>query len=440
MFKQYELPYGYGDLEPVIDAMTVETHYAKHHATYTSNLNALAEKVGVQDMDICELLMSLNKISDSTVRTGIRNNGGGFYNHNLYFEEINPKGKHMPEGKLLEAINGAFGSFDSFKEKISGLAVGQFGSGWAWLSVDKNNKLALSSSANQDNPFSLCIGIPIFTIDVWEHAYYLKYKNMRADYVKKFFDIVDWTVVEDRYEKSFALAEKIKKDNLCKMNCEQTVWRCKICGYEYTGDVLPGSFTCPICRHSSEDFERVVRGTGKNIYAGTKTEKNLWEAFAGESQARNKYTYFASVAKKAGFEQIAAIFAHTADNEKEHAEVWYKELGELGNTTRNLKNAADGEFYEWSTMYDRMAREADEEGFHELAEKFRGALNVEKAHESRYRKLLQNVEMQQVFEKTGITVWECRNCGHIEVGLKAPDVCPVCNHSQAYFEVRVINY
>ena len=171
---------------------------------------------------------------------------------------------------------------------------------------------------------------------------------------------------------------------------------------------------------------------GKNPFAGTKTEKNLWEAFAGESQARNKYTYFASVAKKAGYEQIAALFLQTAENEKEH--------GELGDTAENLLHAAEGENYEWTDMYDRMAREADEEGFHELAEQFRGVAAIEKSHEERYRKLLHNVEAKQVFEKSGVTLWECRNCGHLVMGTKAPKVCPVCKHPQAFFEVRAENY
>ena len=179
---------------------------------------------------------------------------------------------------------------------------------------------------------------------------------------------------------------------------------------------------------------------GKNPFAGTKTEKNLWEAFAGESQARNKYTYFASVAKKAGYEQIAALFLQTAENEKEHAKLWFKALGELGDTAENLLHAAEGENYEWTDMYDRMAREADEEGFHELAEQFRGVAAIEKSHEERYRKLLHNVEAKQVFEKSGVTLWECRNCGHLVMGSKAPEVCPVCKHPQAFFEVRAENY
>ena len=177
-----------------------------------------------------------------------------------------------------------------------------------------------------------------------------------------------------------------------------------------------------------------------NKYAGTKTEKNLWEAFAGESQARNKYTYFASAAKKQGFEQIAALFLKTAENEKEHAKLWFKELGELGTTEENLLHAAEGENFEWTDMYERMAKEAEEEGFPELAAKFRGVGAIEKQHEERYRALLQNVETARVFAKSEVKVWECRNCGHIVVGTKAPEVCPVCNHPQAYFEVHEANY
>ena len=177
-----------------------------------------------------------------------------------------------------------------------------------------------------------------------------------------------------------------------------------------------------------------------NKYAGTKTEKNLWEAFAGESQARNKYTYFASAAKKEGYEQIAALFLKTAENEKEHAKLWFKELGELGKTAENLGHAAEGENFEWTDMYERMAREAEEEGFPELAAKFRGVAAIEKEHEERYRALLKNVETAQVFEKSEVKVWECRNCGHIVVGTKAPETCPVCNHPQSYFELRETNY
>lgn len=173
---------------------------------------------------------------------------------------------------------------------------------------------------------------------------------------------------------------------------------------------------------------------------GSKTEKNLYAAFAGESQARNKYTYFASVAKKEGYEQISAIFLDTANNEKEHAKMWFKELGGLGDTAFNLKSAADGENYEWTDMYAGFARDAEEEGFTELAEKFRKVAAIEKTHEERYLKLLNNVEMQAVFEKAEETMWECRNCGHLVIGKKAPEVCPVCAHPKAYFEVRKENY
>ena len=173
---------------------------------------------------------------------------------------------------------------------------------------------------------------------------------------------------------------------------------------------------------------------------GSKTEKNLMEAFAGESQARNKYSYFASKAKKEGFEQIAAIFNQTADNEKEHAKMWFKLLGGIGDTAQNLLAAAEGENYEWTDMYDTFAKEAEEEGFVEIAAKFRAVAKIERSHEERYRALLSNVEMQKVFEKSEEIMWECRNCGHLVMGKKAPEVCPVCDHPQSYFEVRKVNY
>ena len=178
----------------------------------------------------------------------------------------------------------------------------------------------------------------------------------------------------------------------------------------------------------------------ENKYKGTKTEQNLKAAFAGESQARNKYTYFASVAKKEGYEQISELFLKTAENEKEHAKMWFKELGELGSTVENLNAAADGENFEWTDMYEDFAKVAEEEGFLDLAKKFRGVAEIEKHHEERYRALLRNVETKQVFEKSEVKVWECRNCGHIVVGTQAPEVCPVCNHPRAYFEVSANNY
>lgn len=175
-------------------------------------------------------------------------------------------------------------------------------------------------------------------------------------------------------------------------------------------------------------------------YSGTQTEKNLEAAFAGESQARNKYTYFASKAKKEGFEQIASLFLKTADNEKEHAKMWFKELNGIGDTAQNLAAAADGENYEWTDMYESFAKTAEEEGFPELAAKFRGVAAIEKEHEERYRALLKNVETAQVFAKSEVKVWECRNCGHIVVGTNAPAECPVCAHPQAYFEVHATNF
>ena len=216
------------------------------------------------------------------------------------------------------------------------------------------------------------------------------------------------------------------------MNMEK--WRCTVCGYIHEGP-LPADFVCPKCRQGADKFTKM-----KNPYEGTKTEKNLMEAFAGESMARNKYTYFASVAKKAGYEQIAAIFLETAENEKEHAKLWFKALGGLGTCEENLLHAAEGENFEWTDMYYRMAIEADEEGFTDLAERFRKVAAIEKSHEDRYRKLLNNIETKTVFEKSGVTMWECRNCGHIVIGTSAPELCPVCNHPQSFFEVRKENY
>ncbi|MCQ2211538.1 MAG: rubrerythrin family protein [Paludibacteraceae bacterium] len=178
----------------------------------------------------------------------------------------------------------------------------------------------------------------------------------------------------------------------------------------------------------------------KTKYSGTQTEKNLQAAFAGESQARNKYTYFASKAKKEGFEQIAEIFSKTADNEKEHAKMWFKELNGIGDTSQNLKDAADGENFEWTNMYEDFAKTAEKEGFADLAKKFRLVAAIEKHHEERYRMLLKNIENSEVFAKSEVKIWECRNCGHIVVGTKAPEVCPTCAHPQSYFEISAENF
>lgn len=248
------------------------------------------------------------------------------------------------------------------------------------------------------------------------------------------------SVTYDYYLKNI----KPQPENLGTTTDGKTIWRCTICGYEYVGEELPEDFVCPLCKHPASDFEKIIikeeKTMATNKYSGTQTEKNLQEAFAGESQARNKYTYFASVAKKEGYEQMSALFLKTADNEKEHAKMWFKELAGLGDTKSNLADAAEGENYEWTDMYEGFAKTAEEEGFPELAAKFRAVGEIEKHHEERYRALLKNIETAQVFEKSEVKVWECRNCGHIVVGTKAPEVCPVCNHPQSFFEIHQENY
>ena len=248
------------------------------------------------------------------------------------------------------------------------------------------------------------------------------------------------SVTYDYYLKNI----KPQPENVGTTTDGKTIWRCTICGYEYVGEELPEDFVCPLCKHPATDFEKIIikeeKTMATNKYSGTQTEKNLQEAFAGESQARNKYTYFASVAKKEGYEQMSALFLKTADNEKEHAKMWFKELAGLGDTKSNLADAAEGENYEWTDMYEGFAKTAEEEGFPELAAKFRAVGEIEKHHEERYRALLKNIETAQVFEKSEVKVWECRNCGHIVVGTKAPEVCPVCNHPQSFFEIHQENY
>lgn len=200
MFKQITLPYAYDALEPVIDALTVETHYAKHHAAYTNNFNDFAHKAGVADKTIEEVLTSLGSFEDPALRNALRNNGGGFYNHNLYFSTLSPNAAHAPEGPLLDKINETFGSLDSVIKNISAAAAGQFGSGWSWLSANESGELMVSASPNQDNPIIEGTGfVPILAVDVWEHAYYLKYRNLRPDYIKALFEIIDWKKVEELY-------------------------------------------------------------------------------------------------------------------------------------------------------------------------------------------------------------------------------------------------
>ena len=215
---------------------------------------------------------------------------------------------------------------------------------------------------------------------------------------------------------------------------------CTVCGYIHIGNEAPEK--CPLCKQPADKFKEVVETVAKNKYAGTKTEKNLWEAFAGESQARNKYTYYASKAKKDGYEQIAALFQETADNEKEHAKIWFKLLhdGAIPDTVTNLKDAAAGENYEWTDMYATFAKEAREEGFDDIAALFDGVGKIEKEHEERYLKLLSNIENGIVFSRDGDMIWQCRNCGHIVIGKQAPKMCPVCAHPQAHFQILPQNY
>lgn len=215
-------------------------------------------------------------------------------------------------------------------------------------------------------------------------------------------------------------------------------FKCKVCGEIFEAPNRAEA-VCPVCGVTGADLEE-IEGGNQNKYAGTQTERNLEAAFAGESQARNKYTYFAAKARQDGFEQIAQIFETTAANEKEHAEIWFKELGGIGATSQNLKSAAEGENFEWTNMYENFAKTAAEEGFTELAAKFRLVAEIEKHHEERYRALLNNVEMQEVFKKSSVKVWECRNCGHIVVGTEAPQTCPVCGKPQSYFQICPENY
>ena len=227
---------------------------------------------------------------------------------------------------------------------------------------------------------------------------------------------------------------EILPDNDIEEDNKMKKYKCKVCGKIFESeDKNP---VCPVCKATGENLQEITQ----NKYAGTETEKNLKAAFQGESEARNKYTYFASQAKKEGYEQIAALFEKTANNEKEHAKMWFKELEGISDTAGNLLSAAEGENYEWTDMYEGFAKTAEKEGFTALAAKFRLVAAIEKHHEQRYRALLKNVEMKEVFEKSEIKVWECRNCGHIIIGKAAPEICPVCSHPRSYFELNAENY
>ena len=245
------------------------------------------------------------------------------------------------------------------------------------------------------------------------------------------------SVTYDYYHKNIKPKPQVKASATTK-------WVCKVCGYVYEGEELPQDFVCPWCKHGAIDFEKVEETTqGGNIMnlKGSKTEKNLEAAFAGESMARNKYTYYASKAKKDGYVQIASLFEETANQEKEHAKMWFKLLNDgIGTTEENLVAAAEGENYEWVDMYPTFAKEAREEGFDDIARLFDMVAAVEKVHEDRYKKLLGNIKEGIVFSRDGDVVWQCANCGHIHIGKKAPEVCPVCVHPQAYFQIKAENY
>jgi ferredoxin hydrogenase len=255
------------------------------------------------------------------------------------------------------------------------------------------------------------------------------YKEFYGEPLSELAEEMLHTIYQDR-------SSDLKQGGTTKME----KWKCKVCGYIHEGPISD-DFVCPLCKQPASMFEKIeVPAAGASKYAGTQTEKNLEAAFAGESMARNKYTLYAAVAKNQGFEQIADMFLKTAENELSHARMWFKELNGIGDTAQNLLHAAEGENYEWTDMYDGFAKTAEAEGFPELAARFRLVAAVEKHHEERYRALLKNVEMAEVFSKSEVKVWECRNCGHIVVGTSAPEICAACDYPQSFFEIHAENY
>lgn len=313
-------------------------------------------------------------------------------------------------------------------------------------SKTEQEKIAEEIMKTSDNPVlcqfanALSISNRIMAEDLLREAGYMLPQSQNVqDFLQS---LLDTSQPEDfPTEVVEKLLKILKKDNIkIKGDKKMVKYRCSVCGYIHEGE-LTDDFKCPICKQPASVFVKIEeKAENINPYVGTKTEKNLMEAFSGESQARNKYTYFATIAQREGYDQLSEIFLKTARNEQEHARIWYEELGNLGSTAENLLHAAEGENYEWTDMYVGFAKDADAEGFTELAERFRKVAEIEKEHEERYRALLKNVEMQQVFEKGEETIWECRVCGHLVMGKNAPEVCPVCKYSQSYFEVRKENY
>lgn len=304
-------------------------------------------------------------------------------------------------------------------------------------SEGERTALALAETAEGDGLYRLVKAVEkserLIAEDIWREAGYMLPQSANTHELLK--ELMK-TLPEGVSKTAKTLFERIENNEKSEETTMKN-YKCLVCGAEFA--VEEGKEpVCPVCGAKGDKLQLIE--SKSNPYAGTQTEKNLEAAFAGESQARNKYTYFASVAKKEGYEQIAALFLKTADNEKEHAKMWFKELNGIGNTAENLLAAALGENYEWTDMYDGFAKTAEEEGFHELAVKFRLVAAIEKHHEERYRALLHNVEAAEVFKKSSVKVWECRNCGHIVVGEKAPEICPTCAHPQSYFELHAENY
>ena len=304
-------------------------------------------------------------------------------------------------------------------------------------SEGERTALALAETAKYDGLYRLMKAVEkserLVAEDIWREAGYMLPQSANThELLSKLMK----TLPESASQTAKTLFERIENNEKSEETTMKN-YKCLVCGAEFA--VEEGTEpVCPVCKAKGDKLQLIE--SKSNPYAGTQTEKNLEAAFAGESQARNKYTYFASVAKKEGYEQISALFLKTADNEKEHAKMWFKELNGIGNTAENLLAAALGENYEWTDMYDGFAKTAEEEGFHELAVKFRLVAAIEKHHEERYRALLHNVEAAEVFKKSSVKVWECRNCGHIVVGEKAPEICPTCAHPQSYFELHAENY
>ncbi|MGN0626602.1 MAG: rubrerythrin [Oscillospiraceae bacterium] len=361
------------------------------------------------------IINTLSQVTDNPLRVSVTVN-----KLNLTHDMVKRTGEFSVS---MLSTSAPFSVFESFGFR-SGKDADKFAD---WKTERGNNGiLRLAENAN-----AFVSGKVVQEIDLGSHTMFIA-------------DVTDAEILSDAESMTYSYYQKFVKPKPVKK--VKKGWRCPICGYVYEGEELPPDFVCPLCKHGASEFIPIEeettteKGENKMELKGSKTEQNLMTAFAGESQARNKYTYFASKAKKEGYEQIAKLFLETAENEKEHAKIWFKYLGGIGTTAENLLAAAEGENYEWTDMYATFAKEAREEGFEEIALRFEGVGKIEAEHEERYRKLLANVENGEVFKKGSIVIWKCANCGHIHVGESAPVVCPVCSHPQSYFEVQAKNY